>query len=154
MVYPAKLIAYAFVKRGIEDQKPVTQMQLQKMVYFAHGYHLAKHNQPLVEEIFEAWKFGPVIRSIYDEFKSFGNIPITEIDKAKSQQVSKLSPSAKDSIEFTWATTKHLSAAVLSNWTHKTDSPWGKVYRPNIWSIPIMDSSIKEYFSNLLKTAS
>lgn len=62
--YSAKDIAMAFVKKAIESGKPVTQMQLQKMVYFAHGLHLANtKGEPLVKEEFQAWRYGPVIFS-------------------------------------------------------------------------------------------
>lgn len=54
MAYAAALISFAFVKRGIMEGKPVTQMKVQKMVYFAHGYHLAKYGTPLITEGFEA----------------------------------------------------------------------------------------------------
>ena len=73
MPYSASVIAYAFVQKGIEEGKFVTQMKLQKMVYFAHGYHLARYNEPLIREEFEAWKFGPVVPSIYQSYKLYGS---------------------------------------------------------------------------------
>ena len=51
----------------------VSPMKLQKLVYFAHGWHLAIHNRPLVNEQVEAWKFGPVFSDLYHQIKSFGN---------------------------------------------------------------------------------
>ena len=50
MAYSASLIADALVKRGIKEGRPVTQMKLQKMVYFAHGYHLAKYGDAQIQE--------------------------------------------------------------------------------------------------------
>jgi uncharacterized phage-associated protein len=152
MPYSASLIAYAFVKKGIDERKFVTQMKLQKMVYFAHGFHLATFGKPLVNELFEAWKFGPVIQTIYKEYQSYGNSPITELGSKRDKELQTLDEHAKRAIEFTWAVTKDLSASALSNWTHKENSPWAKAYTPDTWSIAIGNESIKDYFTELLIT--
>lgn len=151
MSYSASLIAYAFVKKGMETGKPVTQMKLQKMVYFAHGYHLAKYGEPLIKEDFEAWQFGPVAPSIYNEFKLYGSDAIRVTDTAKLEAaLSTLSPEAIDAINYTWEATKDISAYKLSNWTHKQDSPWAASYRPNILGTVIPNHDIQSYFINFL----
>ena len=52
-------------------------MKLQKLAYFAHGWNLAIRNTPLINESVEAWKFGPVIPSLYHDVKGYGMEPIT-----------------------------------------------------------------------------
>lgn len=146
MPYPASLIAYAFVKKGIEAGKPVTQMKLQKMVYFAHGYHMAKGYGPLIDEDFEAWQFGPVVPVIYSEYKRAGRDPIRTTDEQNDAKLRELSPQAWESINYTWEATKNLSAMTLSNWTHKKGSPWDVAYMPNYWSVPMDNSVIESYF--------
>ena len=65
-MYSSVLIAGQFVNLGVKENNPVTQMKLQKMVFFAHGLHLALNNgDPLIREKFLAWKFGPVVPTIY-----------------------------------------------------------------------------------------
>lgn len=156
MPYPASVIAYAFVKKGIGEGNFVTQMKLQKMVFFAHGYHLARYGERLIEEKFEAWKFGPVVPTIYHAFKSFGSRPITDKEYKYHEPVIfplfKLDDKANDAIEYTWKVTKDLSALSLSNWTHKTGSPWRKVYNPSDWDIEIDNDLIKSYFTKLLSS--
>jgi len=44
-------------------------MKLQKLVYYAHGWHLALNNEPLIDEQVECWQYGPVISSLFHEFK-------------------------------------------------------------------------------------
>lgn len=151
MSYDTSLIAYAFVKKGIETGKPVTQMKLQKMVYFAHGYHLAKYGEPLIKEDFEAWQFGPVAPSIYNEFRLYGSGPILmkETDKLEAGLRS-LSSEAIDAINYTWEATKDVSAYKLSGWTHKQDSPWANAYRPNIVGSVIRNNDIQAYFTQFL----
>lgn len=57
-------------------------MHLQKLTYFAHGWYIAFNDQeqiqPLINEPFQAWEYGPVCSSIYHEFKGFGCNAIVE----------------------------------------------------------------------------
>jgi uncharacterized phage-associated protein len=154
MAYPASLIAYAFVKKGIDEGKFVTQMKLQKMVYFAQGYHLAKYNEPLINENFQAWMFGPVVPEIYQDFKLYGSKLITDTASFMPSESDKkqylLNNEAVDSINYTWDVLKDFSAMALSNWTHQPNTPWSKVYDPDQKSTPIGNDEIKSYFQRLL----
>lgn len=152
--YPAALIAYAFVKKGIETGNFVSQMKLQKMVYFANGYHLAVYNTPLIMEDFEAWDFGPVVPSIYQQYKLYGSSPISDTFFANKivheKKLATLSMQAVNTINFTWDATSHLSASTLSNWTHKEASPWKLNYDPVSRNAIIPSEDIREYFKTLL----
>lgn len=154
MTYPASVIAYAFVEKGIEEGSFVTQMKLQKMVYFAHGYHLAKYGEPLVEEFFEAWKFGPVVQDIYQTYKLYGSEPISNTvflpKPPRKYRYKPLSDAALEAIDYTWKVTKGLSAAQLSQWTHLDGSPWASVYDPTKASSVIPNEQIRQYFQHLL----
>jgi len=155
MPYSAATIAFAFVKKGIEEGKAVTQMKLQKMVYFAQGYHLAKYSLPLIEEEFEAWKYGPVIPSIYQLYKLYGSEPIIDTSLITDlafleRKLLSLDTKAIEAINYTWQVTKNLSASNLSAWTHKEGSPWYKAYTPALSSIKINNNNIKDYFSGVL----
>ncbi len=50
----------------------ITHVALQKLLYFAHGLHLQRTEQPLVSGHFEAWKHGPVHPAVYKAFKQAG----------------------------------------------------------------------------------
>jgi len=154
MAYPASLIAYAFVKKGIDDGKFVTQMKLQKLVYFAQGYHLAKYGVPLIKEDFQAWKFGPVVPEIYDNFKLYGSKLITDTASVTPPDTEKkrylLDNTAIDSINYTWDVLKDFSAMALSNWTHQPQTPWSRVYDPGEKATPISNDEIRNYFQGLL----
>ncbi len=154
MAYPASVIAYAFVEKGIEEGCFVTQMKLQKMVYFAHGYHLARHGEPLVVEKFEAWKFGPVVEDIYQTYKLYGSDLITDTiflpKPPRAYRYKPLTDAATEAIEYTWKVTRNLSAAQLSQWSHLDGSPWAKVYDPAQSSRVIPDEEIRSYFQKLL----
>ena len=155
MPYSASLIAYAFVKKGIEDGIPVTQMKLQKLVYFANGIHLAQHGTPLIKEKFQAWKFGPVVRNIYNTFRFYGSEPISDtywlfLSGDLEKELKKLDSEAQTTISATWESLKTFTAAQLSNWTHKSGSPWEKVFVAEMKDVIIPDDDIKEYFKRYL----
>lgn len=50
----------------------ITNLALQKLLYFAHGLHLVETTRPLVGGFFEAWQFGPVHPVAYHAFKQAG----------------------------------------------------------------------------------
>lgn len=52
---------------------PVSNLQLQKVLYFTNMFYISKNDTNLIDEPFEAWQFGPVIREIYDEYSINGS---------------------------------------------------------------------------------
>lgn len=45
------------------------EMKMHKMLYFSQRESLMFRNNPLFEDQFEAWKFGPVLRKVRNEYK-------------------------------------------------------------------------------------
>lgn len=64
------LLAYANQR---EYGDLTSNLKLQKMLYYQQGFHLAYFDAPLFNEDFEAWMYGPVIPSVYEHFKRYGN---------------------------------------------------------------------------------
>lgn len=155
MAYPASLIAQIFVNKGIEEGNPVTQMKLQKMVYFAHGLYLAAYNkQPLIKETFQAWKFGPVVPDIYHTYKFYGSTPINDTKWILRSDVNPddtpIDENARKIIDYTWNTLKGINAVKLSNWTHQEGSPWAQHYVPGVNETFIPNDEIGTYFERFI----
>ena len=161
IMYKAVDLAKTFANFGVKEGKPVTQMQLQKMVYFANGLWLARTNgeESLIRENFEAWDFGPVVPSIYKEFKQFGANAIKpetniyaligkELDLSPIKHYSK--KEHENLIKNVWQYLKDISGIALSNWTHQENSAWSKAYY-NYGRNRILDrNQIAEEFRNFL----
>jgi len=172
MAYDPKAIANYFLDLADSHHQALSPMKIQKLIYYANGWCLAIKGQPLINEQVEAWRFGPVIPSIYRELREFGNKPITgratdvhyEKNPAGDGYTVKCStPSVNDDemqAEFTkslldkiWEVYEGYSASQLSNMTHAIGSPWHKVYTqyggmlPKGTDIPI--ETIGEFFSGL-----
>lgn len=59
-----------------EQGRGISNLSLQKIVYFCHVWSLIKLQRPLVKHKFEAWQYGPVLQYLYREFKAFDDRPI------------------------------------------------------------------------------
>ena len=54
----------------------ITNLSLQKIVYFCHVWSLVDQRRALLKHQFEAWQYGPVLQYLYREFKQFDREPI------------------------------------------------------------------------------
>lgn len=54
----------------------VSNLKLQKLLYYAQGFHLAMTGRPLFDEPIQAWMHGPVVPAVYHAFKVYGSGPI------------------------------------------------------------------------------
>lgn len=61
---------------------PVDPMSLEKLAYYAQAFHLALHDRPLFREDIEAWRWGPVVPSVYKRYQTYGSDPIVLPDDA------------------------------------------------------------------------
>ena len=123
-MYSAIDIANYFLKKSGEDQIPISNLKLQKMVYMANGFYLADTDgDPLLTDRIENWPYGPVISPLYHKFKIYGNGVIPPVP-AGLNGVPEFSDRAKTILDLTWDTCKDLDAIKLSNWTHIEGSPW------------------------------
>jgi uncharacterized phage-associated protein len=120
----------------------MTNLRLQKLLFFAQGWHLARRSAPLFTAPFEAWTFGPVVREVYDMFKQYRRRSIVEPSEDHSE--NRLSIEER---EFAMDILIHYETrptTYLVNLTHKME-PWlAREKRREI--IPIEE--IKTYFEN------
>lgn len=70
---PARKVAKYFLSKVEEDiGDGISNLKLQKLVYYAQAYHLAMYGEPLFGERVEAWEHGPVVPELYREYKIYG----------------------------------------------------------------------------------
>lgn len=96
----------------------MSNMKLQKMLYYQQGFHLAYFNAPLFEEDIEAWMYGPVVPCVYEYFKGNGSMglePLTE--EISLQEVEEALFNEVFNVYGAF------SASGLMNMTHQ-ESPW------------------------------
>ena len=156
--YDSKAVAnYYLLKPEPERGGANTQMKLHKLIFYAHGWHLGLRGEPLLDEMVEAWEYGPVVPSLYHEFKDLGAAPIdrlaTEFD-VRTAGFDRI-PAIDDNDQATsalldrvWKIYGPLTASQLSQMTHEPGSPWSETRRknPKIKSVDIPNDLIEEYF--------
>jgi uncharacterized phage-associated protein len=142
-MYSSEEVANYFLLKSREENEPLSNLKLQKMVYLAHGLYLVDTDgEPLLKDRIEVWPYGPVISSLYHKFKIYGAdyLPVS----AASAVSVDFDEQTKKILDQTWEMCKNMDAIKLSNWTHLPDSPWQKAVDANKSVIP--DDEIKNYF--------
>ena len=130
--------------------KPITNLELQKLMYFLEAiYMVATDENYLYNEEFTAWSFGPVNLMVYNQYKSFGRIPIV---LEKNVDINEIN---LEYIENLYYLFKDFNATKLVNLSHSKDSPWNKIYMLYNGSIPkdaiIKKADTKVWFGSLIK---
>ncbi|WP_264941922.1 Panacea domain-containing protein [Sphingomonas caeni] len=128
-------------------------MQLIKLSYIAHGFSLAINRRPLLSESVEAWRYGPVVPSLYRKLKSYGSGPVDKpISPAfRSLRAETLADDDAALIDAVYAKYGPLSGLQLSYLTHKKGTPWERAYRPDEYGIDLDDEDIRRHYEDLLR---
>ena len=100
--------------------KPLTQLKLQKILYYIQGKYLALYRKPLFPEDIEAWAYGPVVREVYVKYVSNGALPLKPDKKGNMPD---LSQQEKECIDAVLDEKLDFSASTLVGMTHN-ESPW------------------------------
>ncbi len=151
-VHEARTIANEFIRRGVSAGRPLTPMQLIKLVYLAHGWMLALFNRPLIKEPIEAWRYGPVIRNLYAELRYFGNQPVTE-ELLPAFDDDSLDREEAHIVNEVFQKYGRASGIALSNWTHLAQSPWDQTWRSQGQNAVIPNELMASYFRRLADDA-
>lgn len=123
-VYTAENVANYFIylsSKIVGDNKEregITNLKLQKILYFAQAYFVAKVGKTLFKEKIEAWEYGPVVPVVYHEYKKNGNRPIV-----LEHDISTIDIADKKSLDIVWENFGGYSARRLVDMTH-AHKPW------------------------------
>ena len=119
MAYKAIDIANKIIsKTDLEHGDTISNLKLQKMMYYQQGFHLAYFGTPLFDEDIVAWQYGPVVPSVYKEYKSFESNSIST-----SKEGISLSDDEEELFNNVYEEYNQFSAVALMKMTHE-ESPW------------------------------
>ena len=125
----------------------LTPLQINKLVYFSHGWMLGLYDRALITECVEAWKYGPVIPSIYHAFKSHGRDLIRFRD-CFDELYKGLDESESSIVNQVMAEYGKMSGPELIDLTHEPDTPWDQYYDESKCNVVIPNEAIRDYFRN------
>lgn len=116
-------IANYIINKCIDLGRPITNLQLQKILYYVQGEFIKKTGgQELFDNEISAWQYGPVIPDVYFEFNIYSSSDInTKCDEIELEEY------IKKIIDPVINQKSVLSAWKLVEETHK-ESPWIESY--------------------------
>lgn len=143
--YSAVDIAWSLLKHAAEQGKRLSNLQLQKLTYVCHGISLAHFQRPLIVDDVFAWKYGPVVPSVYFRFKQYGSDDITEHCDVKLDSESE--SIVKDVVSMLG----DLTGPQLVDLTHRDGTPWHQVWDGSHNKI-IPDHLIRAHYNQILES--
>ena len=143
-MYSAESVANAFLDLARREEKKLTNMQLQKLVYLAHGFYLAKLGEPLIHNNIHAFEWGPVIPGLYQSLRQYGAGDVKN-DVPTYDATLAADGSEIEIIREVWNEYKEFSGLELSDFTPRAGSPWSETWKINQFGV-IPDEQIAEYY--------
>ena len=120
MAYDVKEIAKKIIaKTDTEHGDTISNLKLQKMLYYMQGFHLAFFGTPLFEEEIKAWQYGPVVPSVYEEYKRYESKAI-DLPEGPVIELTEEEEAVFDNVYDEY---NQFSAVALMKMTHE-ESPW------------------------------
>ncbi len=121
----------------------ISNLKMQKLLYYAQGFHLALFNEPLFPEKVMAWQYGPVVEEVYQDYREFseGAIPVP-----RRMNTKVFDEDTKDFLKEIYQVYGQFSALRLMQLTH-SESPWNTTTIGEEITIEKMHS----YFKTLIK---
>jgi len=144
MVSARNVAEYFLSDANGREDSDISNLKLQKLIYYAQAFHLAIFDKPFFGEDFEAWAHGPVCPEIYHNYKQFGASPIEFNSVVDFNLFSKDQLELLDEVNDVYG---QFSASKLRNMTH-SEAPW---LDKEATAGTIEKSSMMEFYKNRLK---
>ena len=129
--YDPRAVANLMLDEADRNGIRLTNLALQKLLYFAHGIFLNETKRPLVKGYFEAWQYGPVHPTTYKAFRSSGSEPIRTraegqdaLTGYKKPIAETVNPAVRRLLQQVLNSYGKLSAGRLVDLSHAKNSPW------------------------------
>ncbi len=156
-------VANYFIDLAAKEGKPLHLLGLVKRVYIAHGFALALLHRGLLDPRFdkvEAWKYGPVIPSVYHSFKQYKANEITEKTVIMEWDATRKEPvfntpvlTSEDEaaiVKMVWRRYSSFTDGELVDLTHKKGSPWAICFEEGR-NVEIPDRMTELYYKRLVE---
>jgi len=146
-VYDSVTAARYLLALGYAKRKILNVTKVQKLLFIAYGYILARDGYAFLDEQPRAWPYGPV----FPHTRS--RIDYSQVIDTDDPALAEIREDPKITGIFNTIIGKyaHYTAGELSAWSHTKGSPWEKTTRePRFeWNDPIGQSYIREYFAGI-----
>ena len=138
---------YLLTLMSEENGDLISNLKLQKLLYYAQGASLALFDKPLFPEPIEAWLHGPVVPTLYYEYKQYN---ASAIPRPQDVDFERYDAETIALLNEVYSTFGQYSAWKLANMTHE-ETPWLEVYQYNPGGSISLDSMKKYFEANLVQ---
>lgn len=135
----ARDIAEHILRLGDAEDDLISNLKLQKLLYYAQGFALVLLGRQLFAERIEAWQHGPVVPDMYRQYKAYGSNPISH----DPEFIPNLNTDERDVVDEVYAVYGQYSPWRLRELTHQ-EQPWTKRFPDGI----ITPEDMREFFSS------
>jgi uncharacterized phage-associated protein len=119
----------------------ISNLKLQKLLYYCQGFNLAIYGQPLFKEDLFAWQYGPVVSEVYHKYKIFSSGSIAK----ETEILIEIDDQSDNLIKEVYDVYGQYSALKLMNMTHN-ESPWNETKIGEI----ITHENLVNYFKTII----
>ncbi|WP_441238876.1 Panacea domain-containing protein [Bradyrhizobium sp. 930_D9_N1_4] len=145
MAYDVRSISNFVLDVADVEGRPVSNLSINKIVYFLHSNYLVEFGKPLVSAKIEAWEYGPVFRELYREFKKYGERAISgraqriSVETGNSETCNcELSELEQSFLEPMIRRYVRFSASTLVSMSHVPGGPWDQIWNHGTVTQPSM----------------
>ena len=142
MYRAVEVAEYLIHSANLEEDGSLTNLKLQKLLYYVQGFHIALFGEPLFSDSIEAWNYGPAVPSVYREYEPFGTGLLPGDDRFNPESID---PQSQDLIDEVYGVYGKYTGTVLTNFTHQ-EKPWLETDR----SCAIEPELLRDYFQTQL----
>lgn len=129
----AKAVANLFLDWADRDSLAITNLKLQKLLFFCHADFIKERGFPLIKEEFEAWDHGPVLPTVYRSFRQNASGAITNratsfdpLTATATEAKLAATNEMRDWLRFSFDFYKRTGAFTLSDLSHREGGPWDR----------------------------
>lgn len=149
-MHDARKVANALIDHAREAERPITHLQVQKLVYYSHAWMLAMFGEPLIDELFEVWRYGPVVPSVYFCLSHYGRDPVTDkIPMHPNDEGRSFTTREASLIRSVYEKYGHISGFRLTAATHAEGTPWHKARRN--YKTHISNKDIQKFYGKIAR---
>lgn len=146
-MHTAREIADWLLAWAEHNDAPVSNLKMQKLLYYAQGHYLGEKGESLFSDDLQAWAHGPVAPSVYRAFKTSGNEPIDPGEALSDDFDWDDYRDVENHLVRVWNTYGKFEAWSLRERTHR-EAPWQDAFRDGVRNITIPKDAMKKFFAS------
>lgn len=128
-MYSAVSLSKYIVTKCVNEECPISNLQLQKILYYIQLEFLKKGENPIFPDDIEAWQFGPVVPTSYYKFCMFGSMSINIAYEEDMAEFADMCENERKIIDSVIEEKRELDPWELVDDTHEPGKAWDQVYK-------------------------